>query len=309
MRVVFMGNPAFALPTLKEIISSNHEVVGVVSNPPKPMGRGRKLKSTPVGIFAKENGLQLIEAVSLNSEDFINDMKELKPDIFVVVAFRILPQSLIDLPTHGAVNLHASILPKYRGAGPIQWALMNGDTSTGVTIFQISKNVDTGNILRQKEMKIEPQDTMLTLGTRLCTDGAPLVVDALNAIDSGHINPVPQNHLDATKAPKISKEMTIIDWTWSAEKIHNWCRGLSPFPGLSTTWNRKRLRIFNTNVVEEGTNIESGKIHKINDRKIFVGTGEHLLAISDVQLEGKKRMSVSEFLKGNEIQLGDQLGK
>ena len=309
MRVVFMGNPQFALPTLTALLSSQHDVVGIVSNPPKPMGRGRKLKSTAIGQFAKENDLNLLELSTLKSDKLHNQLSVLNPDVFVVVAFQILPKSLINLPRFGALNLHASLLPKYRGAGPIQWSLMNGDKISGITVFQIMPSVDTGDILLQEKMDIFPNDNMLTLGTRLSTIGANLVVNALDGIEAGSLQPIIQNNNDATKAPKITKEMTIINWSWASEKIHNWVRGLSPHPGMSTTWEGKRMRIFNTRVIDEGVILGDGIVFKADFEEIFVDTGEHLLAFSEIQLEGKKRMSVSNFMKGNNIQMGDKLGE
>ena len=309
MRVVFMGNPQFALPTLTALLSSQHDVVGIVSNPPKPMGRGRKLKSTAIGQFAKENDLNLLESSTLKSDKLHNQLSVLNPDVFVVVAFQILPKSLINLPRFGALNLHASLLPKYRGAGPIQWSLMNGDKISGITVFQIMPSVDTGDILLQEKMDILPNDNMLTLGTRLSTIGANLVVNALDGIEAGSLQPIIQNNNDATKAPKITKEMTIINWSWAAEKIHNWVRGLSPHPGMSTTLKGKRMRIFNTRVVDDGVILGDGIVFKADSEEIFVDTGEHLLAFSEIQLEGKKRMSVSNFMKGNNIQMGDKLGE
>ena len=309
MRVVFMGNPQFALPTLTALLSSPHDVVGIVSNLPKPMGRGRKLKSTAIGQFAKENDLNLLESSTLKSDKLHNQLSVLNPDVFVVVAFQILPKSLIDLPKFGALNLHASLLPKYRGAGPIQWSLMNGDKTSGITVFQIMPSVDTGDILLQEKMDIFPNDNMLTLGTRLSTIGANLVVNALDGIEAGSLQPIIQNNNDATKAPKITKEMTIINWSWAAEKIHNWVRGLSPHPGMSTTLKGKRMRIFNTRVVDDGVILGDGIVFKADSEEIFVDTGEHLLAFSEIQLEGKKRMSVSDFMKGNNIQMGDKLGE
>ena len=309
MRVVFMGNPQFALPTLTALLSSHHDVVGIVSNPPKPMGRGRKLKSTAIGQFAKENNLNLLQSSSLKSDEFHTQLTGLSPDVFVVVAFQILPESLIDLPKFGALNLHASLLPKYRGAGPIQWSLMNGDKTTGITVFQIMPSVDTGDILLQEKMDIFPNDNMLTLGTRLSTIGANLVVNALDDIEAGLLRPIIQNNNHATKAPKITKEMTIINWSWTAKNIHNWVRGLSPYPGMATTWKGKRMRIFNTRVVHEGSILGNGIVSMIDSEEIFVGTGENLLAFSEIQLEGKKRMRVSDFVVGNNIHAGDMLGK
>ena len=273
------------------------------------MGRGRKLKSTAIGQFAKENDLNLFQSSTLKSDEFHNQLSVLNPDIFVVVAFQILPKSLIDLPKFGALNLHASLLPKYRGAGPIQWSLMNGDKISGITVFQIMPSVDTGDILLQEKMDIFPYDNMLTLGTRLSTIGANLVVNALDGIEAGSLQPIIQNNNHATKAPKITKEMTIINWSWAAVKIHNWVRGLSPHPGMSTTWKGKRMRIFNTRDVDEGVILGDGIVFKADFEEIFVDTGEHLLAFSEIQLEGKKRMSVSDFMKGNNIQMGDKLGE
>jgi len=308
MRVVFMGNPQFALPTLTALLSSQHDVVGVLSNPPKPMGRGRKLKSTDIGKFAKENNLNLLQSSTLKSDELYNQLSVLNPDVFVVVAFQILPKSLIDLPKFGALNLHASLLPKYRGAGPIQWSLMNGDKTSGITVFQIMPSVDTGDILLQEKMDIFPNDNMLTLGTRLSTIGANLVVKALDGIQAGSLKPIIQNNNHATHAPKITKEMTIINWSWAADKIHNWVRGLSPHPGMSTTWKGKRMRIFNTRVVDEDVILGDGIVSKADSEEIFVDTGKHLLAFSEIQIEGKKRMNVSDFMKGNNIQIGDKLG-
>ena len=265
MRVIFMGNPEFALPTLKALLSSSrHDVVAVVSNPPKPIGRGRKLRSTAVGQFAKENNLNLIETESLKYAELHDQLSALKPDVFVVVAYRILPKSLIDLPKYGAVNLHASLLPKYRGAGPIQWSLMNGDKTTGVTVFQINPWVDRGEILLQKEMDIFPDDDMLSLGMRLCNAGANLIVDALDRLENGTIHSWPQKNDLAIPAPKITMEMTVINWTWPAEKIHNWIRGLSPRPGMSTTLNGKNFRIYKTKVLDM-ENGRSGEIKKIKN--------------------------------------------
>ena len=202
-----MGNPNFAIPALKAIHRSNHDLIAVVSNPPKPMGRGRSLHSTSVGEFAKKNDVKLIEPLSLISKDLKVQLKKLKPDIFVVVAYKILPDKLIEIPVHGAINLHASLLPKYRGAGPIQWALMNGDKNTGVSIFQIKQKVDTGDILLQKRVKIHEGDNMLSLGMRLCETGANMLLETMKSIEEGKALPVKQNPKAATKAPKITKNI------------------------------------------------------------------------------------------------------
>lgn len=307
MRIVFMGNPNFSLPALEKVIESNHELISVVSNPPKRMGRGKNKKYTAVGEYAKRKKIPLLNPEALNSKSFSEKLKSLQPDLFVLVAYKILPQSLIEIPKYGSVNLHASILPKYRGAGPIQWALMNGDRSTGVTIFQIKPDVDTGDVLSQKIIEIKDEDNMLSLGMRLCTEGAKLLITVIDKIENDDIIRMPQNKLGVTLAPKITKEMTIINWSWSAKKIHNWVRGLSPFPGMMTKHNNKILRFFKTELFP-GKESEIGEVVRSNKNQLVVSTGKGLLSIIEIQLEGKKKLFISEFLNGNTIMLGSRLG-
>ena len=307
MRVVFMGNPDFAIPTLKKINNSNHELVAVVSNPPKKMGRGKIASYTPVGQFSKDNDILLLEPESLNSDKLSNALLVLKPDIFVVVAYRILPEKLIQIPYHGAINLHASLLPKYRGAGPIQWALMNGDKETGVTIFQIKPRVDSGDILYQAKVKILKEDNMLSLGNRLCNRGAKMIIKILDDIGRDILlNPIKQDSSLVTFAPKITKEMTFIKWEWSSYKIHNWIRGLSPYPGMSTFYKGKRLRVFKTAIVRSDLR-KPGSIIS-NNNNLIVSTGDGALSILELQLEGKKKMKIDDFLRGIDIEIGAFFG-
>lgn len=302
-----MGNPAFAIPTLKAIMQSNHELVAVVSNPPKQIGRGRSLSYTPVGKFSKENAISLIEPQNLFSDELKSELNILKPDIFIVVAYKILPDSIIAIPKYGALNLHASLLPKYRGAGPIQWALMNGDKKSGVTIFQIKPKVDTGDILMQKEVDIFNEDNMLSLGNRLCEHGANMMIEVLNTIEEeGQVSGIRQNPKLATPAPKIRKNMTRINWSWTSQKIHNWVRGLTPFPGMSTNYKGKRLRVFKTSI-QSGIKLSPGTIIEAEGDRLIIATAEGGLRIHELQLEGKKRMKVDDFLRGNKIQPGDFL--
>ena len=300
MRVVFMGNPEFAIPTLKLLQKSRHDLLAVVSNKPKPMGRGRILKSTPIGQFAKENKIKLLEPDNLNSTDFKNQLKNLEADIFLVVAYRILPEEIIGIPRHGAINLHVSLLPKYRGAAPIQWALMNGDTETGITVFQINKKVDTGDILVQKRFPIYKDDNMWTLGTRLCKSGAEIIIDSIGKIEEGSIEILTQNQKAASYAPKITKKMRCVNWSWSAIKIHNWVRGLSPHPSMYTVLNGKNMKIFKT-FVEKRSICKPGEIVNVNDDSILIGTGQDLLGLLEIQLEGKKKLPIKEYLKGSTI--------
>ena len=302
-----MGNPAFAIPTLKAIMQSNHELVAVVSNPPKQIGRGRSLSYTPVGKFSKENEISLIEPQNLFSDELKSELNILKPDIFIVVAYKILPDTIIAIPKYGALNLHASLLPKYRGAGPIQWALMNGDKKSGVTIFQIKSKVDTGDILMQKEVDIFNEDNMLSLGNRLCEHGANMMIEVLNTIqEEGQVSGIMQNPKLPTPAPKIRKSMTQINWSWTSQKILNWVRGLSPFPGMSTNYKGKRLRVFKTSI-QSGIKLSPGTIIEAEGDRLIIATAEGGLRIHELQLEGKKRMKVDDFLRGNKIQPGDFL--
>ena len=303
-----MGNPKFAIPTLNAIQKSDHDLIAIVSNPPKPIGRGRILHSTAVGQFAKDNLIHLIEPTNLNSENLYEELKKLNPDIFVVVAYKILPEKLLLLPRYGSINLHASLLPKYRGAGPIQWALMNGDKNTGVTIFQIKKKIDAGDILLQKKIKIGDDDNMLSLGMRICEEGAKMVLTVLKKIEDDTIKIIVQDSNKITFAPKITKEMSIINWNWQNVKIHNWIRGLSPYPGMSTFFKKRRLRIYKTSLLD-GQIKNPGQVIQSSKERLIISTGKGLLEIHEIQIEGRKKMPVREFLMGIDINSGDMFGR
>ena len=310
MRIVFMGNPAFAIPSLNAILKSSHNVVAVVSNLEKRMGRGKTLSHTPIGQYAIEKGLNLIQADSLTDPDLHSCLRELNADLNVVVAYRILPQTLIDIPRIGSINVHASLLPKYRGAAPIQWALMNGDKETGVSTFFIEKKVDTGKINLQKPIQIDTEDDYESLSTKLSELGSSLLLESLQDIDSGKNSVVTQDDSLMTRAPKISREMTRINWKESGEKLSNWIRGLSPKPGMSTHYNGKHMRLFKCKwIMEKLQNIHPGHIYKVNNQFIDVETGNGLLRVFEVQLEGKRRMSVQDFLAGKKVQEGEYLGE
>ena len=305
MRVVFMGNPSFAIPTLKTLMQSDHDVVAVVSNPIKRIGRNNKKSLTPVGSFAVKNNLTNINPESLKSESFRKKLISIKADIFIVVAYKILPSSLINIPKYGSLNLHASLLPKYRGAGPIQWALMNGDKVTGITIFRLKRKIDTGNILFQQKVNIKKNDNMQTLGMRLCEIGADSMISVLKDINDDKIKSYSQNSDKMSFAPKITKEMLLINWSWSAKKIHNWVRGLSPLPGMHTFFKSKKVRIFKTKVIKGSG--KKGVIVSLNKENCLIGTGDQLISILELQLEGKKKMNISEFLMGASFSKGSIL--
>ena len=301
-----MGNPLFAIPTLKALMQSDHDVVAVVSNPIKRIGRNNKKSLTPVGSFAVKNNLTNINPESLKSESFRKKLISIKADIFIVVAYKILPSSLINIPKYGSLNLHASLLPKYRGAGPIQWALMNGDKVTGITIFRLKRKIDTGNILFQQKVNIKKNDNMQTLGMRLCEIGADSMISVLKDINDDKIKSYSQNSDKMSLAPKITKEMLLINWSWSAKKIHNWVRGLSPLPGMHTLFKSKKVRIFKTKVIKGSG--EKGVIVSLNKENCLIGTGDQLISILELQLEGKKKMNISEFLMGANFSKGSILG-
>ncbi len=296
-----MGNPSFAISSLESILQSRHHVSAVISNPPKPMGRKKILKHTEVGSYAIKNNIKLIELGSFNDDDIYKKIVSLDIDIFVVVAFRILPEKYISIPRFGSINLHASLLPQYRGAAPIQWALMNGDKTTGVSVFQIEKKVDTGKIIYQKKVNIIESDDFESLSNKLSNLGAEVISKALNSIEDGTYNLLEQDNTLSTKAPKISKDMLRIKWDWPAIKINNWIRGLSPRPGMTTIFRKKKIKIIKSVVTNEVRTGVPGRVSNVNKSLLEIHTGSGLLSIKELQQEGKRCLPIEEFLKGNNI--------
>ena len=295
-----MGNPSFAISSLESILQSRHHVIAVISNPPKPMGRKKILKHTEVGSYAIKNNIELIELGSFD-DDIYKKIVSLNIDIFVVVAFRILPEKYISIPRFGSINLHASLLPQYRGAAPIQWALMNGDKATGVSVFQIEKKMDTGKIIYQKKVDINESDNFESLSNKLSNLGAKVILKALNSIEDGAYNLFEQDNTLSTRAPKISKEMLRIKWDWPAVKINNWIRGLSPKPGMTTIFRKKKIKIIKSDVTDQLAKGVPGIVSNVNKSLLEIYTGNGLLSIKELQQEGKKCLSIEEFLKGNDI--------
>ena len=299
-----MGNPEFALPSLKMVIASNHELVAVISNAPKPMGRKRVLKHTAIGEFAISKGLNFIELDTFNN-NFFEKLKLLKVDIFIVVAFRILPEKFLSIPNICSINLHGSILPQYRGAAPIQWALMNGDKVTGASVFKIEKHVDSGKIISQKKIVIEDSDNFYSLSEKLSKLGAEILIDALNKFQENRIEYKKQDLRLITKAPKINNKMLQINWAWSAEKINNWVRGLAPRPGMVTKYNNRKLKLFKTAFENRIIDSIPGEIITASNDKLEVCTGKGILSILELQQEGKTVLSIENFLRGSNIKIGD----
>jgi len=302
-----MGNPYFAISPLKKIIESQHDLVAIISNPPKPMGRKKVLKYTDVGKFALDHNIKLIELDSFDDQKIYQEVASLNVDLFIVVAYRILPTKYLEIPKFGAINIHASLLPKYRGAAPIQWALMNGDKFTGVSIFQIEKKVDTGKIIFQENIKIENDDNFETLSNKLSELGGEALIKSLDMLTKGKINLIIQDNSQFTRAPKINKDMLKINWSWPGEKINNWVRGLSPYPAMYTIYKEKKIKIFKLKLLKETSkSSHPGKIDIIDSKKLIVHSKNYMVSILELQQEGKKRLKVEDFLKGSIIDKGQK---
>jgi len=298
VKIVFMGTPSFAVPTLEKVIQSRHDLLAVVTGRDVQRGRGRQLRETPVKSLAKRAEVPILQPASLREQELHRELQQLAPDLFVVVAFRILPKSLIAIPRQGAINLHASLLPRYRGAAPIQWALLNGDKETGLTVFQIQPKVDTGDILLQRRVAIAETDTAGTLSDKLSQLGAGAIVEVLDGLADGELEPIPQNNQQATRAPKIYPEMGRLDWTDTATRLKNRIHGLSPSPGAYTWYARQRLKILQAHTDPHNTPQTPGTIVLINKEQLAVQTGDGCLYPDLIQREGKKALPIAEFLRG-----------
>lgn len=297
MNIVFMGTPDFSIPSLKILLESKHKILAVVTQPDKERGRGQKVTFTAVKQFAVENNIPVYQPEKLKgSEEFINQMKSLQPELFVVVAFRILPKEVFEIPKYGSFNLHGSYLPKYRGAAPIQWALINGETETGLTTFKLAEIVDTGNIYLQQKLEIYPEDSFESLHDRMSELGAKLVLDTVNLIENGDYQLRKQDDSLASPAPKITKEICLIDWNKSADENHNLVRGLSPHPAAYFVYNDKLIKVYKTEIVS-GLGLQPFQFHQTKT-ELIIGCGKDALRILEIQQEGKKRMLVEEFLRG-----------
>ncbi len=309
MRLIFMGTPEFALPSLQRLLDDRVDVVAVVTAPDKPRGRGQKTSATPVKEFAVHHGLPLLQPESLRDSAFAAAIRSLDPDLVAVVAFRILPREVFTIPRLGSFNLHASLLPKYRGAAPIPWAIINGERRTGVTTFLLQEAVDTGSILLQRSIEIGPDETAGDLHDRLAVVGADIVSKTVHLLTAGGVVPERQDEAHATAAPKIFRDDCRIDWRLREELIHNRVRGLSPVPTAWTMHDERVLKIYRTRRLPgERTQTQvPGTIARRTNTELLVLTGDGAIAIEEIQQEGKKRMSIVEFLRGYRIGEGDVL--
>lgn len=319
MKIVFMGTPDFATFTVDELYKAGHEIVLVITQPDKPRGRSGKLAPSPVKTWALEHDIEVFQPKKIREEDSIKYLQGVDFDIAVVAAFgQILPKEILDMPRFGCINVHASLLPKYRGAAPIQWAILNGEDKTGVTIMQMGVGLDDGDILLTKEVTLDGTETGGSLFDDLATIGAKACVEAVSLIEKGKITPVPQDEENATHVGMINKKLGLIDWNSPADKIERFVRGLNPWPTAYTSLNGKNLKLWKSHVVSDSelagknvdfSDISAGQVCFVDKKSLYVKAGQGVLSLDEIQLEGKKRMDVSAFLLGNNILPGEELGE
>lgn len=312
MRVVFMGTPDFSVGTLRELVKAGHEVVGVVSQPDKPKGRGKSLMPTPVKEAALELGLPVYQPKKVREPEFIEILRKLEPEVIVVVAFgQIIPQEILDLPPYGCINVHASLLPKYRGAAPIQWAVIDGEPQSGVTIMKMDAGLDTGDMITKVVVPIAKEETGGSLFDKLSAAGARLLVDTLPSLTNGTAVYEKQPEESPTPyAAMIQKQMGNIDWNRPAVEIERLVRGLNPWPSAYTKLKGKTLKIWKAQVIEESENdaaLAPGTVIQADTHGLYVKTGQDILNITELQLEGKKRMDTPAFLRGYTVETGSVL--
>ena len=310
MRIVFMGTPEFAVPSLEALLKSDDRVVGIVTQPDRPRGRGQRLSPSPVKLIAQRQNIPLLQPTKMKDPSFMAELSGWKPDVIAVAAFgRILPPAILSLPSRGCINVHGSLLPKYRGAGPIQWALINGETETGITTMLMDEGMDTGAMLLQATMAIAPDDTAGSLSSRLADLGGRSLVETLAQLKAGTLTPRPQDHGQATLAPLLKKEDGAVNWAMSATSIANRIRGLTPWPGAYTFLKTERLTISRSVVLDDATTLAPGQIIAHTKDAIHVATGKGVLAIRELQPANGRRMPAAQYLAGHPLQTGMQLSQ
>jgi len=300
-----MGTPDFAVPSLNTLLENNYEVVAVITAPDKPAGRGNKIQQSAVKEFANSKKLNILQPENLKNETFIDTLRGLKADLQIVVAFRMLPEIIWNMPPKGTVNLHASLLPQYRGAAPINWAIINGERETGLTTFFIEHQIDTGKLIFQEKQEIEDVDDFGSLYSKLMSKGADLVLQTVKAIEIGDFPQIPQqDKADLKSAPKLSREVGEINWGKPAQEIHNLVRGLCPTPTAWTFFQNKNCKIYKTSVVKDFVkeNMSIGDFYTDNKKILYFKSCDYWVSIDEIQIEGKKRMTIKSFLAGNKIQ-------
>lgn len=308
MKIIFMGTPDFAVPCLEELIELNHEIVGVFTQPDKKKGRGYTLMAPPVKELALKHNLPVYQPVTLKTDDSIDLINSLQPDLIVVVAYgKILPESILNIPSKGCINVHGSLLPKYRGAAPIQWSVINGEKVTGITTMYMDAGLDTGDMILKSETTIGEEETSGELYDRLKIMGAKLLVETIDKLEKGTITREQQDNNQSSYAPMLDKSLSNIDWNLRAETIHNLVRGLNPWPVAMTTLESKNLKIYRTKVSNQVISLKPGEVKSI--KPFIVCCGENTaIEILELQLESKKRMKADDFLRGYKLKEGTILG-
>ena len=311
MKIIFMGTPDFSVGALDALVAAGHQVVLVVTQPDKPKGRGKEMQMTPVKECALKHNIPVFQPLKVKEPEAVEKLRAYEADVFIVAAFgQILSEEILTMPKYGCINIHASLLPKYRGAGPIQWVILDGEKETGITIMQMDKGIDTGDMLLQRVVPIDEKETGDSLHDKLARVGAELIVEALPKIEAGEITPVKQNDAESCYAKMLQKSMGRIDWEKDAPQIERLVRGLNSWPSAYTTYRGKNLKIWESSVYEKDKllkNAEPGMITAVEKDAFYVQTGEKTLKVTSVQLEGKKRMAVKEFLLGCQMKAEEVL--
>lgn len=311
MRIVFMGTPDFAAESLKALLDAGEQIVAVVTQPDKPKGRGKQVQSPPVKNLALANNLPVLQPVSIRSIEFIKTLQDLQPECLVVVAYgKILPLEILEMPSKGCINVHASLLPFYRGSAPIHWSIINGETETGVTTMCMDEGMDTGDMILKKHLTIGSDDTVGKVHDLLAKQGAELLVETLKLLKLNRAPRIPQDHSVATYAPMLKKEHELIQWNNPAKNIHNHVRGMNPWPGSYTMWGDKILKLWQTMVPDaKSYHAEPGTVLEVSSSGILVQTGQGQILLKELQLQGSKRMDTAQFLRGKKVQLGTVFGE
>ena len=308
MRIVFMGTPDFSVPALEALVEGGHEVVAAITQPDKPKGRGKAVLMTPVKEKAMELGIPVYQPVKVREPEFVEKLRQMEPDAIVVVAFgQILPKSILEIPRYGCVNIHASLLPKYRGAAPIQWAVIDGERESGVTTMFMNEGLDTGDMLEKEAVTLDPKETGGSLHDKLSAIGGRLILSTLKGLEDGTLKGTPQTDEGTCYAKMLKKSRGDIDWTMDAAAIERLIRGLNPWPSAYTCLHGKTLKIWDGDVLEREYGVEPGTVAEVAKDRLVVQTGQGSLAIRSLQLEGKKRMDAGDFLRGYAVEAGTRL--
>ena len=308
MRIVFMGTPDFSVPALEALVEGGHEVVAAITQPDKPKGRGKAVLMTPVKEKAMELGIPVYQPVKVRGPEFVEKLRQMEPDAIVVVAFgQILPKSILEIPRYGCVNIHASLLPKYRGAAPIQWAVIDGERESGVTTMFMNEGLDTGDMLEKEAVTLDPKETGGSLHDKLSAIGGRLILSTLKGLEDGTLKGTPQTDEGSCYAKMLKKSLGDIDWTMDAAAIERLIRGLNPWPSAYTCLHGKTLKIWDGDVLEREYGVEPGTVAEVAKDRLVVQTGQGSLAIRSLQLEGKKRMDAGDFLRGYAVEAGTRL--